>query len=309
MLNIGVQTGCFVREGHLDEDFRTLAECGFDCVDINLPSMEGTSDRVSDMESVAFWQRPLEEIIALHMPYREAAERHGISFSQGHAPFPLAIEGEDALNDVLIRTVAYKSIALAAALNCPNLVVHPVSRDTKEQEWADNMKLYRALMPYAKEFGVKICLENLFTTSTGRLCAGACATADEACRYVDALNAEAGADCFGFCFDVGHANLVHTDMREYLRTLGKRLTVLHIHDNDGVDDLHLIPYSQARYRKSCTLALDWEGFLKGLRDIGYSGALSFETFRVMRLIPRELHTPTLRYLAEIGSYFKSRIEQ
>ena len=303
MLKIGVQTGEFVLPASVDADFRTLAECGFDAADLNFP------DRVTkDDAFLSFWNRPVEDLIAQYAPYREAAEKYGIAFSQCHAPFPLALEGEDDFNDYLVTTVMEKACATAAAMHCPNIVAHPLSRDSKEQEWADNMKLYRALIPIAKKHGVKICLENLFTSATGRIRAGACADADEACRYLDTLNAEAGEECFGFCFDVGHANLVHTDIRAYLNKLGKRLTILHIHDNDGVDDLHLIPYSQARYRKSCALALDWEGFVKGLRDIGYDGTLSFETFRVMQLVPRELHTPTLRYIAEIGQYFKSRIE-
>ena len=94
--------------------------------------------------------------------------------------------------------------------------------------------------------------------------------------YIDKLNAEAGGDMFGYCFDLGHANLVGANIREFVRALGDRLTVLHLHDNDAVTDQHLAPMTQKK--------TDWEGLILGLRDINYRGAINFETFNALTVL-------------------------
>jgi len=43
------------------------------------------------------------------------------------------------------------------------------------------------------------------------------------------------------CLDVGHASIVREPLRRYSEILGSRVRVLHIHDNDGLRDLHLPP--------------------------------------------------------------------
>ena len=107
---------------------------------------------------------------------------------------------------------------------------------------------------------------------------------------------------------MGHANLLGRNLYNYIMALGKRLTILHIHDNDGNGDLHMMPYTQVRYRGKCALSIDWEGMIAGLRDIGYDGTLAFETFRTLEILPRELWNSGLRSIADIGHYFKARIE-
>lgn len=41
--------------------------------------------------------------------------------------------------------------------------------------------------------------------------------------------------CLVFCFDTGHANFVGIDFEKFITTLGNRLKVLHLHDNDGIE--------------------------------------------------------------------------
>ncbi len=64
------------------------------------------------------------------------------------------------------------------------------------------------------------------------------------CRMdMDKLNEMAGEECFGLCFDVGHLNIVHGSITDYVTKLGSRINALHIHDNDMNGDLHLAPYT------------------------------------------------------------------
>ncbi len=122
------------------------------------------------------------------------------------------------------------------------------------------------------------------------------------------MNERFGAEVLGFCFDSGHANLVGLDFESFLRTLGPRLKVLHLHDNDGITDLHQIPYTFAKSRENET-STDWGGFLRGLRAIHYEGTLNFETAPVLTAFPDALQASALRVLADIGRYWAEEIRK
>ena len=85
-----------------------------------------------------------------------------------------------------------------------------------------------------------------------------------------------------------------------METLGDRVKALHIHDNDGFDDLHIAPYLGLN---------DWEKFLKGLISINYTGNLNFETGGSLNPLPPALIPSMMRHIAEIGKYFRARLEK
>ncbi|MCR5747545.1 MAG: sugar phosphate isomerase/epimerase, partial [Lachnospiraceae bacterium] len=97
------------------------------------------------------------------------------------------------------------------------------------------------------------------------------------------------------------------DFRKFINVLGKRIKVLHIHDNDGTADLHQLPFTFTKTREN-EPSTDWEGFINGLRDIDFDGVLSFETAPVLSSFPDEMRSDALRLIAATGRYFKSRIE-
>ena len=306
MLKICVQTG---GSGYNPYDpapgFAMLKKCGFDSVDYNtgylLPGSAITQGTLTE-----FFDQDMDAILAHFAPIKAAAEENGIAFSQMHAPFPLWVKEKEDVNRYLIMVVE-KLCRACAFLGCPAIVVHPVTRTLKEDEIATNYALYRALIPVAKETGVKICLENMFTSFNGHKIEGACADVDEVCTYIDTLNAEAGADCFGYCLDVGHANLMGKKLRHFVRTLGNRLTVLHLHENNGILDQHMAPYTQTAVTTTKG-AMDWESFILALREIDYKGDLSFETFHATDLTPAPLRPAMLAYIAAVGRYWADRIE-
>jgi sugar phosphate isomerase/epimerase len=305
MLNVCVQTG---GSGYNPYDpapgFAMLKKCGFDSVDYNtgylLPGSAITKGPLTE-----FFDQDMDAILAHFAPIKAAAEENGITFSQMHAPFPLWLKEREDVNRYLIMVVE-KLCRACAFLGCPAIVVHPITRTLKEDEIATNFALYRALIPVAKETGVKICLENMFIGFNGHMLEGACADVDEVCMYIDTLNAEAGADCFGYCLDVGHANLMGKKLRHFVRKLGNRLTVLHLHENNGVLDQHMAPYTQTAVTTTKS-AMDWESFIQGLREIGYKGDLSFETFHATDLTPAPIRSAMLTYIAAIGRYWAERI--
>lgn len=302
MLTVGVQSAYWFSWSDPEGSMKRLRACGFNAVDFGMPGVPLTPD-----PPTSYYDKPLEEILETFRRFKKAADDNGIIFSQMHAPFPLWAKDREDFNTYMIM-VMEKVCAVAGVLECPAIVAHPITRSTREKAIETNMDMYLKMAPFAKRNNTKLCLENLFTGAGGRITEGSCADADEACWYLDKLNEAAGAEVFGFCFDIGHANLVHHNVRWYLNKLGSRLICLHIQDNDGMDDLHHMPYTQLRYRAKCNLATDWEGFIEGLRDIGYDRTLSFETFRVLEITPNELWDSALTHIANIGGYFKKRIE-
>lgn len=293
-------------EAYLTQRMQFLRDCGIEALDYSFDEWIDTDFKKGEVND--FWNQSLDELYVHFTPLKNAAEKAGLVFSQSHAVFPLHLSKYPEATEYLQMSVE-KNIAIAAFLGCPALVVHPCFfRGDKERTQTVNLALYRRFMPFAKEYGVKICLENLYGTVNGSPIDGPCSTPEEACWYIDKLNEEAGEDVFGFCLDVGHANLLHKDLKAFVKTLGHRLTCLHLHDNNADGDLHVMPYTQQPVR-SWTLrpSTDWDGLCDSLREIGYKGNLSFEAFRSLLIFPEDVRTELLQLYSSIGRYFRSRI--
>ena len=140
----------------------------------------------------------------------------------------------------------------------------------------------------------------------GHLVEGPCCNAKKAAERIDRMNDRYHAQVLGFCFDTGHANLVGIDFEDFITVLGHRLKVLHIHDNDGIGDLHQIPFAFTRTREN-TSSTDWKGFIRGLKKVAFNGVLSFETAPVLTAFPEAVKPEVLKLIAGIGEYFAGEI--
>ena len=303
-MRIGVTNANIFDDTNYTEGFRRLKDCGFDCVDFSFTRKLSFRDVLERGEN-PFFSQDTQTILDYYRPWKAAADAAGITFSQAHAPFPSYAPGNAAANEVFLDAIA-KCLAVCRMFGCPYLIVHPVhTKETLEREAQINMEFYTALIPAAKETGVGICLENMFGRQGGHIEEAVCSDFAQAARYIDDLNALAGEEIFSFCYDVGHATLLGKDQRRSVGLLGKRLKTLHIHDNNGINDLHRQPYSCTRGSGYVT---DWNGFLAGLRDIGYDGVLSFETDSAISAdLPAPLHDPMLRFIASAGRYFADQL--
>ena len=299
---ISVQSGNWYDVSNDDASMRYAKECGIEALDYNIDNVINTT-KFSEGEVYPICDLSLDEFVKHYTPLKDASEKYGVAISQMHAPFPVYFPGMDDVNEYIIN-VLEKIIATCAYVNCPALVIHPFVNLSFDENMEINLQIYRRLIPAAKKYGVKICLENLFKSSKSVIFSNA----RDAAKMIDRLNEEAGEDLFGFCFDLGHANLLRYDVRDFLNVLGKRLTVLHIHDNNGNGDSHLIPFTQTDNWAS-RFTTDWEGFIEGLRDIAYEGNLSFETFRGVKLMPKDVEKEALSLITAIGRYLRRRIEE
>ncbi len=195
---------------------------------------------------------------------------------------------------------------ICAFFGCRYIVVHgfKLARflGSEEAEWSETDQFLQFLAPAAKQLGITICVENLYNGIEGHIVEGPCCNAKKAAARIDSMNEKYGAEVLGFCFDTGHANLVGIDFEDFITTLGSRLKVLHIHDNDGVSDLHQLPFTFAKTRENKS-STDWDGFIRGLKNIHFSGALSFETAPALTAFPEVMKREVLKFIARTGEYF------
>ena len=313
---ISTQTSFWYDDRDVDGSIARFKSWGFDAMDFNFDDKFAVSDL--KREEPCYFEVDDEVLFEMHRPLREACLRHGVRVIQMHAPFPSWIDGNEDVNRRML-TVCEKCLALCGYLNCPDLIIHPVTIiDEKEREFQTSLELYRALIPAAKRYGVRICIENMAGRKQGVIAPTGCYEAEEACRCIDILNEEAGEELFGFCFDVGHANLYNMDPGEFIRTVGSRLKTLHLHDNDGIKDFHTIPYnhyirdwskaSDAEANYGVIPRINWDSVVEGLKDIGYTGALNFETYTATLAYPKEVQPEVMRLISAIGRYWAGRIQ-
>lgn len=190
------------------------------------------------------------------------AESRGVAFNQSHAPFP-----SEKFTDFLPRTIEFASL-----LGIKTIVVHPLHdgfeyAQNKEALFERNMKFYSSLSPYAKSFGIKIGIENMWQRHriTGRICDSVCADPKELCRYYDSLN---DPEVFTVCLDTGHTALCGREPEDVIRAVGHdRVGALHLHDVDYIEDLHTVPYLGK---------INFDRVARALADIGYNGDITLE---------------------------------
>lgn len=312
MPEIGVQSKNIVDEKNPAEGFEMMRWTGFTCCDFSL-NARLTNNSLYRAEVNSFFDRSIQELETYFRPHKEAAAAAGIRVNQMHMPYPVHVPGgPDELNEYLRTIVAPRSIQVCAFFDCHYIVVHGFKLayylGSEEAEWEQTEHFLEFLAPVAKECGVTLCIENLYTSLGSRLVEGPCCDVAKAVRRIDRMNEKYGAEILGFCFDTGHANLVGLDFEDFITTLGKRLKVLHMHDNDGMGDLHQIPFTFTRSRENLP-STDWEGFVRGMRNIQFDGVLSFETAPTLTAFPDSMKEDTLAFIAKIGTYFAEEIEK
>lgn len=278
----------------MESTIDVLADAGFDCIDFSTFSSE---EYYTEAHPASYYTE-----------LRARAEARGLSFVQAHAPFNSSFP-EEARTEKRFHEIVC-SMKNASRLGVKNIVVHPYQHLTF---WEDgipdrlfeiNMAFYRRLMPYAEEYGIRVCTENMYQQEGVIVQHSACSKPYDMNRYFDAMK----HPLFGCCLDVGHAVLVREDPSAFAREMGKeRLACLHVHDVDGMHDNHTLPYFGAVYEWDShmgeyTGGVNWKRFMQTLAAAGYTGDLTLEADRFMQSLPVENAVDASRFMAEVGRY-------
>ena len=209
-----------------------------------------------------FWRKqPENEVYIKAYEALKNIEQVGIKVWSVHLPFSSTldisqIDPEKRKESVLLME---EMIRLAGIFNPTCLVLHPgadtIKDDLTRQE---RLKCSRnsigSLAIVAKEIGAVLCIEDLPRTCPGR-------TAEE----IDYLTAD--IPNVKVCFDTNH--LLLGDHEDFLNKLGDRIFTLHVSDYDKADEKHWLPFHKGG-------VVDWAGFGKMLKKVGYKGVFMFE---------------------------------
>lgn len=274
-----------------EKAIRLYKEWGYDAFDLSLFRMLGNEDNP--------FNQPNYREYAQHL--RDVADEIGIVCNQSHAPFGSST-GEPEKDQQLFELIV-RAIEIAAIVGAKVIVIHPKQHLSYKTEkaalWDLNLEFYRALAPYAKKFGIKIALENMwhYNHDGQRIVDSVCSRPEEFKAYLDELN----DDCFTACLDIGHSVLTDEDIPHFIRTLGhKYLQALHVHDVDHKDDLHTLPY---------TAKIDWDAVTSALAEIDYQGDLTFEACTFVRKFPQAVWDEANRLQVAVGRHLISEIER
>ena len=146
-------------------------------------------------------------------------------------------------------------LEMAARLGGDVVIMHAVLDPSEDVSsfWDALFRSLDALQPEARSLGVRIAVENL--NDPGHW--------DIVVRILDAYP----PDYVGLCYDSGHGNK-KDDGLSHLERLQDRLIAVHLHDNNGLADQHLIPF---------TGTLDWDRLAGVLARSAYSAPVNIET--------------------------------
>lgn len=202
--------------------------------------------------------------------------------------------------------LAEESIFACGKIGCRYLVVRPlVAGIAKEDLWKVNQEYYLKLAVMAKEHNVMILLENQCENYHGHPVRGLCSDGVEAAEWVDRLNGKAGEERFGFCFNVGAANLCGQNMHDFIQVVDKRIKAVILSDCNGNQENALLPFTAINQGQSQT---DWLNLIRGLRKIEFDGELILNAADTANAFSPILR-PTFLLLAKAtADYFKWQIE-
>ena len=193
-----------------------------------------------------------------------------LSFHSMHAPIVEALRGgkwvgsfsiaaaDEARRKAAIAEVA-ATLKVAETVPFQYLVLHlgiPDSQQTPapDNQWEAARRSVEEIAALASAVNVRVALEVMPNALSGA--AAICHLIEEELEGLDV----------GICLDYGHANLMG-DLSDAIETVSGHLWTTHVHDNDGRNDDHRVPFAGR---------IDWDAAMMETQKIGYDGVLMFE---------------------------------
>jgi L-ribulose-5-phosphate 3-epimerase len=187
--------------------------------------------------------------------FPEYASKVGLQIENAHAPY---LRANDLWKDTLDGQAAFDELTTCiekcAAHGIPTVVMHPENKSgTKTvklpQDFYAGLDRIKRLVDMAERLDISIAVENMSRP-----------------EYLNLIFNNIQSDKLGFCFDSGHWN-VFTPKVDLLSLYGHKLKAVHLHDNDGIEDWHALPFSGG---------IDWNDMAAKLAESSYPGVAALE---------------------------------
>ncbi len=254
-MKTGIVQSAYMNRYGVEKGLAKMREHGFSCLDYS--GLQNVSDPLYSLND-----RDFEQTLSA---LRKQIESAGIYVSQIHGPWSWPPDDTTEEKREIHRKYAERSIFGAACIGSENFVIHPVfpwgcdQDPDPEKMWQINRDFLVSLLPAAEKYGVTVCFENMPMT----------VLAISGPAAILKMVKEINNPRLKVCLDTGHSNILGCPPADAVRMLGKEfLAVLHVHDNNGLWDQHLLPGEGTT---------DWDDFAAALKEIGFEGTVSLET--------------------------------
>ena len=253
-----------------------LADLGYEAIDIGftavIPGKIYDGPKHNALLDGDDWQKNLDPVI-------ERAKERNIKIESIHLPYlyDYANPSNPAYDFELCHKMACRALQAAEYMGAKWAVMH--------------VKDFKSTVDYAKKLfedsGVQtvgLAIENAHSVTISTLI-----------EVVDTLVAEGYRA--GICLDVGHCHInkcYDNDVPSVIRQMGKRIKVLHIHDNSRNRDNHEAPF---------TGTMPWKQVMEAFKEIGFEGPFNYEL--KSRLIPAPAREAYEKYCVDIARYLLS----
>ena len=257
----------------IEDAVEELIRCGIFCAEL------------SDEHGLELLERS-PDVTATGKALRKFLEERNFEISQGHLWLSVKIcADEEAVTELFRWIDLYEAIGIRnMVLHCDNLLN---SRLTGEERTRKNVEKLKLLADHIRGRDITICLENMRTVAPEEV--GIDFSVDQLLAIIDGV----GSRQFGICLDTGHLNLTLKNHREFILKAGKKLKALHIADNQGQTDQHLMPFNGG--------TVDFGEVVDALRQVEYQGLFNLEIPGERRL-PLELRAAKLGYIRACYDY-------
>lgn len=267
------------------DSIKLLKKAGFQAVDLNFADALAVDSELAQDN----WMEWVEEV-------KSTLDSLGMVATQSHGTL-CDFTDENLDNRPYREMMSERAIIASGMLGIPWVILHagnlmgdPYSDRSKQA----NLDYFRKQLALAKKHHTGIAIENLFDTFTSdnrRTVRRYCGGVHELVDLVDTLALK--SNNVGVCWDFGHANQMGLDPYQCLTYVGSRLKTIHVNDNYGVLDEHLLPFNGT---------VDWYGAMKALKEINYQGDFSYETHRYTQNMPDELVEDALRFSVKLAQH-------
>ena len=263
-----------------EQSLEAIKKAGYDHADVSLWSLCGHGGLIDSDD----WECSVEAIA-------EKSAVLGLPVYQSHGNTHSGLEWDDPAfpDHDYIDMTNMRCLKATKMLGAHWMVMHPYNLPheklySRARGLEVNLEKFAPFIEEAKRLGIGIAIENMvdFSRRRRRYCGG---DIFELIELVDTI----GDPAVGICYDTGHANESGMDTAEGIRAAGKRIKCLHINDNRGVSDEHIVPYFGT---------IKWADTVHALKEIGYEGDFAYEIGS--KNIPAECREEWLKYTAELG---------
>lgn len=283
-MKTGIADNAYLYLGSHAAAFERMKQHGYDCTDYQ--GLIHTDTELFAMDAAGF-ERTL-------LGVRRDAENAGIEIYQAHGPWRWPPQDTTPEERAERFEKMSRSILGCQILGCPNFIIHPIMPfgDWQDPEpdklWEMNLEFFSRLCEVARAHDTVICFENMPMTALSL------STPEQILRFVKMID----SPYMRVCLDTGHCSVFGLSPADAVRLFGKEyLRALHVHDNDGRADRHMLPGEGV---------IDWEDFARALAEIDCECPVSIET-QVSGKIPADQRDAAERELADIAKKLAGQI--